>query len=131
MDESSILCGLRNFNPPWGMKKDCFGYVSGKNCCSVLTENVCETRKCSFYMNKTEYRRRMLGEPEPIPAPESKRGRKGKPVRCVETGEVFPSCAAASKAMGLPKVSVYSVAEGVQGAVKGYHFTYIETEESK
>ena len=37
------------------VKADCFGYRPGRKCCNILTELVCEKRRCSFYLTREEY----------------------------------------------------------------------------
>lgn len=48
-----------------------------------------------------------------------------KSVRCVETGIVYPSCLAASRAMGIDNSSIAGVASGVYKQMKGYHFQFV------
>lgn len=47
-----------------------------------------------------------------------------RPVRCVETGEVFPSGVAASAAKGLHRTSVGRVLCGLAKKMGGYHWEY-------
>ena len=37
------------------IKVDCFGYRPGRKCCNVMTELICEKRRCSFYLTREEY----------------------------------------------------------------------------
>lgn len=112
------------------IKKDCFGCVPGRKDCQVMTENICETRRCSFYKTKAEYRRGLLGLPPAKKAEEdsgtAKRGRRGRRVRCMETGESFPSFTAAEASLRLPKNSVYAVCRGKQKSVAGLTFIFLE-----
>ena len=38
-----------------GVKKDCFGYSSIKNRCSVLTDTYCKHEECKFYKTRKEF----------------------------------------------------------------------------
>ena len=55
---------------------------------------------------------------------------KGKviKVRCIETGEVYNSCAEAERKLGLPKDTVSKVIKGSMKTAKGYHFEVAEKE---
>ena len=47
-------------------------------------------------------------------------------VRCVETGEVFPCAAEASRAIGLSKGAVTQALHGYVHTVGGYHWEYAD-----
>lgn len=49
----------------------------------------------------------------------------GRQVRCLETGQIFPSCTAAGKAIGVTQGAVTNVARGRYPAVKGFRFEYV------
>ena len=53
-----------------------------------------------------------------------------KPVRCIETGEIFPSCSEAERKMNLSVSGVNKVVNGVNLSVGGYSFEFVN-EESK
>ena len=55
--------------------------------------------------------------------------RKAKKVRCIETGEVYNSCAEAGRAVGINHSSINNVALGKQESVKGLHFEFVEENE--
>ena len=111
------------------MKKECFGYVPGRKDCQVMTENICEKRKCSFYKTKENYRRGLVGLPPIEDGERRKAGRHSKPVRCIENRRVFPSCGKAEQSMRLPHQSVWRVCRGIQESVSGYHFEYCDMED--
>ena len=48
----------------------------------------------------------------------------GKPVRCIETGEVFKTIGEASKKLKVDKSSITAVCKGKQHSSKGYTFEY-------
>ena len=52
--------------------------------------------------------------------------RKARKVRCIETGEVYNSCAEAGRAIGITHSSIRLVALGEQESVKGLHFEFVE-----
>lgn len=111
------------------IRKDCFGYVPGRRNCQILTENICEKRKCSFFKTKEAYKRGLLGLPPAQGVSLSGvSGKRGKSVMCIETGEVFASCALAEKVMNLPNRSVSGACRGKQKSVKGFTFRYVEEE---
>ena len=56
---------------------------------------------------------------------------KARKVRCIETGEVYNSCAEAGRAIGVSKRSVRLVVIGEQKSTKGFHFEFVEEEEEK
>ena len=45
-----------------GAKRDCFGYSSINNRCSVLTETVCKKEECRFYKTKKEFEKGLKKE---------------------------------------------------------------------
>lgn len=45
-----------------GVQKDCFGYSSINNRCSVLTETVCKKEICRFYKTKKEFEKGLKKE---------------------------------------------------------------------
>lgn len=48
-----------------------------------------------------------------------------RPVRCVETGRVYPSAIAAAKAMGVHRNRMYDCASGMTDTCAGYHWVYV------
>lgn len=48
-----------------------------------------------------------------------------KPVKCVETGEIFPSCRAASRAMP-GNLNIQSAANKIRKTAGGYHWEYVD-----
>ena len=56
---------------------------------------------------------------------------KARKVRCIETGEVYNSCAEAGRAIGVSKRSVRLVVIGTQESTKGFHFEFVEEEEKE
>lgn len=52
-----------------------------------------------------------------------------KEIRCVETGEVFPSVRAASRELGMERKYIRKVANGIWHQYKGYHFEWVERRE--
>ena len=52
--------------------------------------------------------------------------RKARKVRCIETGDVYNSCAEAGRAIGITHSSIRLVALGEQESVKGLHFEFVE-----
>eukprot|EP00808_Paulinella_micropora_P031368 g71386.t1 len=67
------------------------------------------------------------GGEEATPVPRGKHSRKARPVRCIETGEEFPSISAAAR-------SVNSHHQAIMQAISypcrcaGLHWAYVETE---
>ena len=148
------------------IKRDCFGCVPGQKDCQVMTENICEKRKCSFYKTREDYKRGLVGLPPkkieednnrvPAKRPKgktlrgkeegqcsdgnlaekqedrsgicSRRGRKGKPVRCVDTGEIFASATMAAYELGFTATKISRCCRGELRQLKGYRFEYVETE---
>lgn len=51
--------------------------------------------------------------------------KRGKPVRCVETGETFVSCAQAGRDMGLDFSHIAKCCRGELLQYYGYHFMYV------
>lgn len=49
-----------------------------------------------------------------------------KPVMCIETGVVYPSCTVAAKEIGATQAMVGRVANGLQTHTKGYRFEFVE-----
>lgn len=52
--------------------------------------------------------------------------RRKKPVRCIETGEVFESRAAAARAVGVADTSLQSAIKR-NGTSAGYHWKYVDS----
>ncbi len=52
-------------------------------------------------------------------------GRKGNPLRCIETGEEFKSAADAEKKMGISDSCIVDCLKGRQSSTHGLHFEYI------
>ncbi len=53
-----------------------------------------------------------------------------KPVRCIETGEVFPSGKACAEAMGVKTSNLSNVLQGKLNRTGGFTFEYVEKEEN-
>lgn len=111
------------------IKRDCFGCVPGQKDCQVMTENICEKRKCSFYKTREDYKRGLVGLP-PVKGdmPVKKVGRKGKTVRCVDTGEEFDSATIAAYELGFTATEISKCCRGELKSAKGYRFEYVEVE---
>lgn len=58
------------------------------------------------------------------PMPNGRSRREGRPVVCVETGQVYPSVSAAAVAIGVTQGAVTNVARGRYPSVKGLRFQY-------
>lgn len=56
---------------------------------------------------------------------EYKPGPKGRPVRCIDTGKVYPSSVAASKATKLHQGSVSKCCSGIQKTAGGMRWEYV------
>lgn len=54
---------------------------------------------------------------------------KGKKVECIETREIFPSGAAASRAFGCTDGAVWNQINGYQTTLKGFTFRYVDEDE--
>ena len=55
-------------------------------------------------------------------------GKLSKPIRCIETGEVFLSTCDVARKMNLSQGTVAMVARGERKQTKGYHFEYLKKE---
>ena len=51
---------------------------------------------------------------------------RGKPVRCIETGEIFSSCNEAGRQMGLDFSHIAKCCRGVLPHHKNFHFEFVE-----
>ena len=51
-----------------------------------------------------------------------------KPVKCIETGVVYPSCMEAGRDLGINNSSIASVAKGIYKQMKGFHFEFIHNQ---
>ena len=106
------------------IRKDCFGCAPGKKDCQVLTENICLTRECPFFKTREEFYRglhKAEAKQEGV-----KPGRKGRAVRCLESGACFPSVAAAAVAFGTHPNYIAAVCRGEKDSYAGLRFAYIE-----
>jgi len=56
------------------------------------------------------------------------KAKKHKPVRCIETNQIFESVIAASEATGLCRTNIARTARGVSSHTGGYHFEYVKKE---
>lgn len=112
-----------------GIRKDCFGYVAGKKDCQVLTENICVKREeCPFFKTREDFQRGLKGLP-PI-GEKVHATRRGKAVRCLETGEEFISARAAAEAFSLLPAAVASLCRGEKTYSCAFHFVYVEEEKA-
>lgn len=59
-----------------------------------------------------------LADCAPLSSGECRRGKKGKAVRCLDTGEVFPTIKAAAQAHGVSDCSIINVCKGKQKKAK-------------
>ena len=60
----------------------------------------------------------------------AKNGKKtSKPVRCIETGIIYPSCIEASRQTGIHNASISACCNGKQQTAGGYHWEFINKEE--
>lgn len=48
-----------------------------------------------------------------------------KPVKCLETGIIYPSCMAAGRELKMDNSAIADVANGIYKQNKGYHFVFI------
>lgn len=48
-----------------------------------------------------------------------------RPIRCIETGQVYPSATAAAEALGVHRTSLYNCALGKSDICAGYHWEYV------
>ena len=94
------------------IKTDCFAYMGSRRRegCGVMKELICSKRSCSFYKTREQYekdREKYGGVPSGsgVP-PEPKAKCMGRRVRCIDTGEVFPTVRSAAQAKGMHPNSV-------------------------
>lgn len=64
----------------------------------------------------------------------AKNGKKGakklsKPVRCIETGVIYPSCIEAERCTGISNASISHCCNGRYKTAGGFHFEFINREE--
>lgn len=78
-----------------------------------------ENMKHAFKTGLAKPSRSMLGRKNP------NAGRKGKPIRIVETGEVFPSITECEKAIDGNNGHICDCLAGRQQTHRGYHFEYV------
>ena len=52
-------------------------------------------------------------------------GREGRPVKCLDTGEVFETALAAARAVGTTPMSITNCCQGRQNTVKGKRWVYV------
>ena len=110
------------------IRKDCFGYTPGKKECQVLTETICASGKCSFFKTKAQFLedREKYGERAGKCAVDNRGFCRTKPVRCVETGVVYPSLRAAAVAAHVHVSYVSAVCNGRKKHAGGYRFEFVE-----
>lgn len=48
-----------------------------------------------------------------------------KPVKCIETGIIYPSCMAAGRDLNMDNSAIADVANGIYQQNKGYHFAFV------
>lgn len=53
--------------------------------------------------------------------------RRSRPIRCIETGEVFMHCRYASEVFGVPQCSIQKVCGLPNRSWKGLHFEYVDS----
>lgn len=76
--------------------------------------NVTNLEWCSYYHNNT-YGHRLTKSAEKL----------SHPVRCIETGEVFPSAYAAQRETGIRQANIWKVCHGERHTAGGYHWELI------
>ncbi len=54
---------------------------------------------------------------------------RGKPIVCLETGEVYESVSAAAEKLGIPQSNLSSVCNGHRQTCGGNHFRFLEENE--
>ena len=96
---------------------------SNPECCQMVSE-----RKLAYYRRHPEARSRIAAQmSEYLRSAEGRKFAeccsKPKPVRCVETGEVYPSQCAAEKATGY--YGIHKACSGRQQVCGGYHWENI------
>ena len=60
---------------------------------------------------------------------ESVKTKNRSPILCVETGEIFPSCAAAGREIGINRYGINLCLLGQQKTAGGYHWKRVEMDE--
>ena len=95
---------------------------------STETETLKREIKLAYYRRHPEARRRIAMQvSEYLHSPEGSKfvqsSRKAKPVRCVETGEVYRSQRAAEKATGY--YNIHKACSGIRQVSGGYHWENI------
>lgn len=101
-------------------------YVYGKGqteYCGVLCR---EIGPKEVYMAKAETYRRCEERRREMGEAEKKRGKKSRRVRCVNTGEVFPSVLAASLAKGVRANGISRVINGHMKSTGGYYWEALD-----
>ena len=96
---------------------------SNPECCRMVSE-----RKLAYYRRHPEARRRIAMQvSEYLRSPAGRKFveccSKPKPVRCVETGEVYPSQKAAEDKTGF--CNIHKVCAGKKSVCGGYHWEYV------
>ena len=105
---------------------DCFGNVTGKENCQVLTEDVCLFKKCPFYKSKEQFRRDKERYGGVGASSAESIGWSKKAVVLMNTKKVYSSAEAAADMLGVSLSSVRLVASGVRSDVCGLKFRYVE-----
>ena len=109
------------------IRKDCFGYTPGKKDCQVLTETVCLKGECPFFKTKAQF----LDDQKKYSSLAGKRATgsvgfcRKKPVRCIETGVVYPSLRAAAADTHVHVSYVSAVCNGRKKHAGGYRFEFV------
>lgn len=105
---------------------DCFGNVSGRLHCHILTEDVCLFGKCPFYKTREqfEFERRKYSGSSGCVERVLTHGHC-KRVRCITSGKIYMSVSEASWDTGVPIHTVSRVLNGKQKTASGFRFEYV------
>lgn len=56
--------------------------------------------------------------------------KKGRPVKCVETGQVFPSVKVLAEYLDVDEVSIRKAISGLRNTCRGFRWTYADGQEN-